>query len=145
MGGDAKSAAAEAIEDGDLAKAIEKYTEAIKIGNATAMMYAKRADLLLKMKRPCACIKDCDAAIKTNPDSGKAYRMRGKAHRKLGHWEEAHSDLSMGQKLDFDDDTVDVQKFVADKWKKISEKKTRQRIKAEAKAKKEKEKEMKRR
>mmetsp|Transcript_55766 Transcript_55766/g.122468 ORF Transcript_55766/g.122468 Transcript_55766/m.122468 type:complete len:369 (+) Transcript_55766:64-1170(+) len=143
--GAAKSAAAEALEDGDLAKAVEKYTEAIKIGNATAMMYAKRGEILLKAKRPCACIQDCTAAIAINPDSGKAYRTRGKAHRFLGHWEEAHKDLSMGQKLDFDDATEDVQKFVADKWKKISERKTRQRIKDEAKAKKQKEKDYKRR
>merc|ERR1711972_891725 len=78
-------------------------------------------------------------------DSGKAYRIRGKAHRKLGHWEDAHKDLSMGQKLDYDDDMVDVQKFVAEKWKKIHERQTKKRIREEAIAKKKKEKEIKRR
>mmetsp|Transcript_25079 Transcript_25079/g.58218 ORF Transcript_25079/g.58218 Transcript_25079/m.58218 type:complete len:411 (+) Transcript_25079:130-1362(+) len=141
----AKQAAAEALEDGDTAKALEKYTEAIAIGGATAMMFAKRAELLLKMKKPCACIADCDAALKINPDSAKAYRTRGKAHRKLGHWEEAHKDISMGQQLDYDDDTVEVQKFVAEKHKKYEERRTRQRLKEEAKAKKQKEKELKRR
>merc|ERR1719384_3091154 len=97
------------------------------------MMYAKRAELLLKLKRPNACISDCNAAINVNPDSGKAYRARGKAHRKLGHWEEAHKDLSTAQKLDYDDEIVDVQKFVAERYKKIEEKKVKQRIKAEAK------------
>merc|ERR1719492_693881 len=105
------------------------------------MMYAKRAELLLKLKRPMACIADCTAAIAVNPDSGKAYRTRGKAHRKLGHWEDAHKDLSVGQKLDFDDDTVDMQKLVDEKWKKISERQTRIRIREERIAKKKKEKE----
>mmetsp|Transcript_39402 Transcript_39402/g.112478 ORF Transcript_39402/g.112478 Transcript_39402/m.112478 type:complete len:449 (+) Transcript_39402:58-1404(+) len=143
--GAAKQAAVEALEDGKLEEALQKYTEAIKIGNVSAMMYAKRAELLLKLKRPNACIADCTAAIGVNPDSGKAYRIRGKAHRRLGHWEDAHKDLSMGQKLDFDDDTIDIQKLVADKFKKISERQTRIRLREERIAKKRKEADYKRR
>eukprot|EP00401_Gymnodinium_catenatum_P039708 CAMPEP_0117595204 /NCGR_PEP_ID=MMETSP0784-20121206/73635_1 /TAXON_ID=39447 /ORGANISM="" /LENGTH=428 /DNA_ID=CAMNT_0005397365 /DNA_START=96 /DNA_END=1379 /DNA_ORIENTATION=+ len=143
--GDAKQAAVEALEDGNLEKAVEKYTEAIKIGNATAMMYAKRAEMLLKLKRPCATIADCDAAIEINPDSAKAFRIRGKAERFIGRWEEAHKDLSVAQKLDFDDDTVEVQKLVAERWKKIDERKTKLRIKTEAREKKRREADMKRR
>lgn len=141
----AKQAGIEAVEDGDLAKAVEKYSEAIQIGNASALMYAKRAEFLLKLKRPRACIQDCTAAIAINPDSGKAFRIRGKAHRRLGNWEEAHKDLAMGQKLDYDDDTKDVQDYVSKKWRKISDRNNRIRIKQETRAKKEKEKEMKRR
>lgn len=129
--GEAKQVAVEALEDGNMQKALDKYTEAIGIGNATAMMYAKRAEILLKLKRPCACIADCDAALGVNPDSGKAYRIRGKAHRRLGHWEEAHKDLSTGQKLDFADDAVDMQKFVAEKYKRIEERKVRLRLRDE--------------
>jgi suppressor of tumorigenicity protein 13 len=143
--GAAKQAAVEAMEDGDMAKALEKYTEAIKIGNASAMLITKRAELLLKMKRPNACIADCTAAILVNPDSGKAYRTRGKAHRRLGHWKEAHEDIAMGQKLDFDDDLMDIQKFVDEKWKKIAERETRRRLREERIAKKKKEADMKRR
>merc|ERR1711972_930586 len=131
--GDLKQAAAEALEDGDKQKALDKLTEAFAIGNVTAMMYAKRADILLKMKRPNACIVDCTSALEINPDSGKAFRTRGKAHRFLGHWEQAHKDPAMAQKLDFDDDTADIQKFVAGRWKKIEERQTRIRIKTEAK------------
>merc|ERR1719191_1042079 len=103
-------------------KALDKYTEAIKIGNVSAMMYTKRADMLLKSKRPLACIADCDAALEINPDSAKAFRLRGKAHRKLGHYEEAHKDLATAQKIDFDDEIDDIQKFVDARWKKIAEK-----------------------
>ncbi|CAK9074839.1 unnamed protein product, partial [Durusdinium trenchii] len=55
------------------------------------------------------------------------------AHRLLGHWEEAHQDLAESQKLDFDDDTAELQKFVDAKYKKIAERKNRERIKAEKK------------
>merc|ERR1712118_650566 len=129
--GEAKQAAVEAMEDGDMKKALDKYTEAIKIGNVSAMMYTKRADMLLKSKRPLACIADCDAALEINPDSAKAFRLRGKAHRKLGHYEEAHKDISVAQKLDFDDDLCEMQQFVAKRWTKISEKQNRQRARQE--------------
>lgn len=46
--------------------------------------------------RPNAAILDCDAALKINPDSAKALKMRGKAHRMLGQWEAAKKDLADG-------------------------------------------------
>merc|ERR1712151_497222 len=141
----AKQAATEALEDGKTEEAINKYTEAITIGNASALMYAKRAELLLKMKRPLACINDSGAALKLNPDSAKALKTRGKAYRKLCKWEESFSDLSTGQKLDFDDATADVLDIVSKKWKVINEKRVRKRLKQEEKDKKRKENEIKRR
>jgi suppressor of tumorigenicity protein 13 len=131
--GEVKQQAVEAMEDGDLQKALGKYTEVVKMGNPTAMLYTKRAEILLKLKKPNACISDCTAAMEINPDSGKAFKLRGKAHRKLGHWEEAHQDLATGQRIDFDDDLVDVQKFVEKKFKKIAEKKTQERLQEEEK------------
>lgn len=137
--GEIKQKAAEALEDGDLQKALSGYTEVIKMGNATAMVYAKRAEILLKLKRANACIADCSSAIEVNPDSGKAFRIRGKAHRRLGHWVEAHKDISTAQQIDFDDDTVDMQKLVAEKFKKINERETRKRLREERIAKKQRE------
>merc|ERR1719247_3408851 len=81
-----KQEAQDAIEDGDKEKALQRLTDAMQIGNVSAMMFAKRADILLKLKRPCACIADCDAAIEVNPDSAKAFRLRGKAYRKICNW-----------------------------------------------------------
>eukprot|EP00747_Dinoflagellata_sp_TGD_P016693 gnl/TRDRNA2_/TRDRNA2_125296_c0_seq2.p1 gnl/TRDRNA2_/TRDRNA2_125296_c0~~gnl/TRDRNA2_/TRDRNA2_125296_c0_seq2.p1 ORF type:complete len:151 (+),score=47.04 gnl/TRDRNA2_/TRDRNA2_125296_c0_seq2:151-603(+) len=116
----AKQAAVEALEAGDASAALESYTKAILAGGATAMLHARRAELLLKQSRPCAAIRDCDAALKINPDSGKAYRIRGIAHRKLGHWESAHQDLVLAQKLDYEPSVVDLAKVVAEKAKKAA-------------------------
>jgi len=33
------------------------------------------------MQKPNAAIRDCDKAIKMNPDSAQPYKWRGKAHR----------------------------------------------------------------
>merc|ERR1712232_698254 len=82
----AKKQAMNALERDDLPAALHWYTEAVNAGGAAGLMLARRAEVLLKMKRPNAAIHDCTAAIEINPDSGKAYHVRGIAHRKLGHW-----------------------------------------------------------
>jgi len=118
----------EALEDGNRLEALERFSKAIEIGNPPAALYAKRADVLLKLKRPCACISDCGSAIEINPDSAKAYRTRGKAYRKLGQWEEAYNDIALSQKLDFDDDTSDLQQFLAEKMAPVWQKRRDQRL-----------------
>ena len=47
----------------------------------SAAVYAKRGTCYLKLKRPNACIRDCDRAVKLNPDSAAAHKFRGRAHR----------------------------------------------------------------
>merc|ERR1719362_1686640 len=63
-----KQQAGEALAAGNVGKALDKYTEAIRTGGATALMLATRAALLLKQRRPCAAIRDCCAALQLNPD-----------------------------------------------------------------------------
>jgi tetratricopeptide (TPR) repeat protein len=107
--------AAVALKAGNLTLAVENYTEAMRVGGATPVCLAHRAALLLKQKRPCAAIRDCSAAISVNPHILQAYRIRGIAHRKLGHWKKSHRDLSEAQELVWDKGTAEVHKFVTDK------------------------------
>ncbi|CDJ36677.1 58 kDa phosphoprotein, putative [Eimeria mitis] len=102
----AKEAATEAAEAGDLNKAVESYTEALLIGNPTALLYTRRADILLKQKRYAAAARDC---------FGLYY------FRYLGNWKQAHSDIEMGQKIDYDENIWDIQKLVEQKYKIIEE------------------------
>lgn len=37
--------------------------------------------VFVKLQKPNAAIRDCDRAIKINPDSAQTYKWRGKAHR----------------------------------------------------------------
>jgi len=110
-----KNLAGQALERGEINKALDQYTLAISTGGASALMLATRGALLLKQRLPCAAIRDCCVALKLNPDCGKAFHVRGLAHRKLGHWKKAHRDLSQGQKLDFSEESVSVHMFVAKK------------------------------
>lgn len=113
--GDLKQEAAELVSNGDYEAALEKYTEAILAAPPSALLYANRATALLKLGRPKAAERDCDCALNENPDSAKALRVRGKARKELGKWEEALKDLSASQQIDFDEGTVEVLKFLSEK------------------------------
>ncbi|KAJ1619746.1 Hsc70-interacting protein, partial [Pavlovales sp. CCMP2436] len=112
----AKMAAMELMGEGDLAGASLKFTEVIQLA-PTSLAYANRALCFAKLKKPNACIRDCNAALALNADSAKSLKTRGKAYRMLGEYELAHADLTSGQKIDFDEDTDIVQRLVAAKVK----------------------------
>jgi len=127
-----KMEASDAKATGDYEKAVEKYTEAICASQPSAMTYSGRADCLLKLKRPCAAIRDCDEALKINPDSAKALRVRGRARRAIGDWESARKDLSASQAIDFDDTAMVDLKFVTEKVAEIDKKRVEARLIDEA-------------
>uniref|UniRef100_A0A3Q0RW53 ST13 Hsp70 interacting protein n=1 Tax=Amphilophus citrinellus TaxID=61819 RepID=A0A3Q0RW53_AMPCI len=76
-----KMEAINALGEGDLQKALDLFTEAIKLNPCLAILYAKRASVYIQMQKPNAAIRDCDRAISINPDSAQPYKWRGKAHR----------------------------------------------------------------
>ena len=82
------------------------------LGQVSAITLANRAECLLKLKKPCAAISDCTAALSLNPDSAKALKCRGKCYRYLGKWEEANLDISAAQRIDYDPDLESLQKLV---------------------------------
>ena len=130
-----KSECTEAMENGDFVAALRMLSEVIELGGGSAMVLTRRAEVLLKLKRPLAAIADCDAALVLNPDSAKAYRVRGLAYRGLQQWGKAHSDLANAQKIDFDEAIEPVKKLVDEKWKLFSEAMRDHRIKCEENAK----------
>lgn len=117
----AKSRANEAIAEGKLEEAIEHMTEAILLNPTSAIMYAARASIYIKMKKPNAAIRDANAALEINPDSAKGYKSRGMARAMLGRWEEAAKDLHLASKLDYDEEISTVLKKVEPNVHKIEE------------------------
>eukprot|EP00418_Pyrodinium_bahamense_P082294 CAMPEP_0179055898 /NCGR_PEP_ID=MMETSP0796-20121207/23536_1 /TAXON_ID=73915 /ORGANISM="Pyrodinium bahamense, Strain pbaha01" /LENGTH=273 /DNA_ID=CAMNT_0020752561 /DNA_START=74 /DNA_END=895 /DNA_ORIENTATION=+ len=117
--GELKQQAQDALEDGDIAKAVATLTEAMMLGSVSAMMVAKRADMLMKQKRYRAAAADATLALRLNPDSAKAYRARGKARRFLGEYEGSAADLSQAQKIDYDDGVADMHTYVQKRWAKM--------------------------
>ena len=103
-----RSEAMGVFSEGEWEKAIGVFTEAIKLNAGSAMPFVKRAQCLLKLSKPNACIRDCNRAIEINPDNAAAHKYRGRAHRLLGNFLEAAKDLRLACKIDFDDQ--------ADEW-----------------------------
>ncbi|KAF7661129.1 hypothetical protein LDENG_00268100 [Lucifuga dentata] len=128
-----KMEAINALGEGDLQKALDLFTEAIKLNPCVAIMYAKRASVFIQMQKPNAAIRDCNRAISINPDSAQPYKWRGKAHRLLGHWEEAARDLATACKLDYDEDASTMLKEVQPKANKIVEHRRKYQRKKEEK------------
>lgn len=104
---DFKMQAADLKSDGKWEEALEKYTAAILAAEPSALLYANRAMALMELNRPCAAERDCSLALEMNPDSAKALRMRGKARKVLGKYEEALHDLSASQQIDYDEGVVE--------------------------------------
>ncbi|GAB6027262.1 Hsc70-interacting protein [Chamberlinius hualienensis] len=119
--GEKRGEAQAAFLEGDFAKAIQLYTEAIKLNPSVAVYFAKRASAFLKLQKPNACIKDCNRAIELNPDNAAAYKFRGRAHRLLGNWEEAVKDLATACKIDYDDEANEWLKEAQPNAKKVAE------------------------
>ncbi|MEI4393821.1 hypothetical protein V9102_09405, partial [Streptococcus anginosus] len=117
----AKGKAMEAISEGNFDEAIEHLTEAILLNSTSAIMYATRASVFIKMKKPNAAIRDANAALELNPDSAKGYKTRGIALTLLGKWEEAAKDLHVASKLDYDEEISTVLKKVEPNAHKIEE------------------------
>lgn len=100
-------------------EAISILTQAIKLYPQGAILYATRADILLRMKRPNAAISDCSVAIRINPDSAKPYKVRGKAYRFLGKYAEAYTDLCKACQLDWDETSAEMIKFLQPRAEKV--------------------------
>ena len=97
------------------------FTDAIKLNPRLAILYAKRASVFIKLQKPNAAIRDCDRATEINPDSAQPYKWRGKAHRLLGHWEEAARELALTCKLHYNEDASTMLKEVQPRAQEIAE------------------------
>ncbi|THG22931.1 hypothetical protein TEA_026978 [Camellia sinensis var. sinensis] len=118
---EAKAQAMEAISEGKLEEAIQHLTQAILLNPTSAIMYATRASVYIKMKKPNAAIRDANAALEINPDSAKGYKSLGMARAMLGQWGEAAKDLHLASKLDYDEEIGAVLKKVEPNAHKIEE------------------------
>ncbi|XP_018792419.1 PREDICTED: hsc70-interacting protein 1-like [Bactrocera latifrons] len=132
-----RSQAAAAYSEQKFDEAIDLYTKAIELNPGNALFHAKRGQAFLKLKKPNACIRDCDKALELNCDSAAAYKFRGRAHRLLGNWEKSANDLRQACKLDFDEEADEWLREVTPNAKKLEQHRIKQeRKRAERESKK---------
>ena len=137
--GDFKNKGSAAAKAGEWNKAVEMYTKCLEC-QASGLTLVRRASALLECTppRPNAAVNDCNCALKQNPDSAKAMKVRGKAYRLLGEYVKAASDLRKAQGYDFDPSTQELLKEVEQFAFKIEAKLNAKRIALEEKEKEEK-------
>ncbi|XP_051160994.1 putative protein FAM10A4 [Leptopilina boulardi] len=128
-----RSDAVAAYAEKDFEKAIKLYTEAIVLNPHAALLYAKRGQVYLNIKKPNCCIRDCNRALELNSDSAAAHKFRGRAYQLLGKWEEAANDLRFACQLDFDEQADEWLREVTPNARKIEEHKRKQERKASEK------------
>jgi suppressor of tumorigenicity protein 13 len=126
-----KGEATELLEDGKKEEALAKFTESIQVGCASAMLLCRRAQLLVQLDRPLAAANDCTAALKVNPDSAKAFKIRARVFAKLEKWTEAHADFQTALKIDYDEQTEEDSKEAETKAKELKEKDVKARVDGE--------------
>ena len=102
---DPNQSAAEAVESGNLFGALDLLTEAVCCRCSSALLYCRRAQVLLLLGRPRSALIDSTADLHINSDLGRAYSIRARTHAKLKHWLDAHSDFQESLKIDYDENT----------------------------------------
>jgi len=105
---EAKGAAQAAMGEGDFETAVTQFTVAIS-AMPSAIALANRGTAYLKLRKPRSALADCEAAIALNPDSAKAYKVAAKALCLVGDFDEAFSKLCVGNGIDGDDDSMELQ------------------------------------
>jgi len=134
---DLKQKAADAKDNGDYEKALKLYNEAIVIAPPSALMYANRAYVLEQLGYYSEAAEDCTNALEQNPDSAKAYKIRGKLRYKhLDDWHGALSDLNQAQAIDFDPDIATLLKELTELRKEEEHAQALERLEQEEKARK---------
>ncbi|XP_010280468.1 PREDICTED: trichohyalin-like [Phaethon lepturus] len=114
-----KKVAFDAVGRGEFQKAVQLFTDAIKLNPQLSTFYINRASVFVWLQKPNA-IRDCDKAIKIYLNSTQPYKWRGKAFRLLGHWQQAAKDLALACQLEYDEDTNNMLKEVHRRVQKIA-------------------------
>ncbi|XP_050746860.1 LOW QUALITY PROTEIN: putative protein FAM10A4 [Gymnogyps californianus] len=103
----------DAVGRGEFEKAVQLFTDAIKLNPCFSLtLYVNQASVFVPLQKPNAAIRDCDKAIKIDPNSAQPYKWRGKAFWLLGHWQQTAKDLALACQLDYDEDTNNMLKEV---------------------------------
>lgn len=95
--------AAHAEESADFETALSYYNRAIALEKFNAFPKARKAQVLIQLKRYPEALKACDSMIETNPDVFEGYHYKFAILSELEKWDEAEAVLDRALQL-FPDD-----------------------------------------
>jgi truncated hemoglobin YjbI len=99
-----RTSASEHMIAGNYDLAISDLSAALEFHPNAAPLWAMRAESFLRIESPKQAQLDATEALKHNPNSARALRVRGRACYALGLLDETLTDLAAAQKVDFDED-----------------------------------------
>eukprot|EP01047_Picozoa_sp_COSAG01_P005262 COSAG01_NODE_178_length_22933_cov_18.398529_18_plen_158_part_00 len=100
MAEDAKELGNDALKRKDYNKAVEHYTEAIRIDGQNHTYYSNRSAAYASMGKPVEALADAEKCIQMNPEFARGYGRKGLALYNLGRYSDAVVAYSAGLKKD---------------------------------------------
>ncbi|KAF7490465.1 RNA polymerase II-associated protein 3 [Sarcoptes scabiei] len=102
----------------DYRKAIECYSDAMKIDSLNAILYSNRALAYIKLQKYLEAKNDCDKAIQLDDRQEKAYFRRGIALKELKQYKSSLNDFQQALSIDPKNQSarkelIDLEKFLA--------------------------------
>ncbi|XP_053099404.1 mitochondrial import receptor subunit TOM34 isoform X2 [Hemicordylus capensis] len=88
------------VKKGDYKKAIEKYTESLKLHKLECTTYTNRALCYLNLKQYKEAIQDCSEALKLDPKNVKAFYRRAQAYKELKDYKSSIADVNSLLKIE---------------------------------------------
>ncbi|XP_026520816.1 mitochondrial import receptor subunit TOM34 [Notechis scutatus] len=90
----------EFVKKNNYKKAIEKYTESIKLHKMECTTYTNRALCYLNLKQYKEAIVDCSEALKIDPKNVKAFYRRAQAYKELKDYKSSKADINSLLKIE---------------------------------------------
>ncbi|XP_061487428.1 mitochondrial import receptor subunit TOM34 [Rhineura floridana] len=90
----------EFVKKGNYKKAIEKYTESLKLHKLEATTYTNRALCYLNIKQYKEAVQDCSEALNIDPKNVKAHYRRAQAYKELKDYKSSKADITSLLKLE---------------------------------------------
>ena len=88
------------LEDEEDDRAIECFTEAIRLCPRFTNAYFARACAYDDKGDFDLAVADCTEVIRLDPDHFKAYRLRGDVYQKTGKWAKAERDFAKARRIE---------------------------------------------
>jgi len=100
MAEDLAKKANEAFVDEDFEKAVDLYSQAIRLDSSNAMFFVNRAQANIKLENFTDAVADANRAIELDPSVSKAYLRKGIACFSLEEYQTAKAAFKAGSALD---------------------------------------------
>jgi len=111
----------DALKKGELQKAVELYTEALKLDNGNAMYRCNRSAALLGLEKWDYAEEDALVAVRLDPKYAKAWSRLGMARLKMGHAKRAKEAYEYAISIAGSETTTQMRQGLADSEAKIRE------------------------